>query len=158
MNQDNVHIPNKKRINQRFVQLLLFLTAIFVSYHLICYLINPNYKLSYSSIFGCLLGLIWVTLTEKNISKLEFDDAKQEICIAQKSFFRKEKSEFVKYCDLNYEVKTFGKFLSKIFWKKEIVFMAGKFESIKLKSSIEFSLQQIQKIEKKLEEVRNPSS
>jgi len=113
--------------------------------------------LSYASIIGYLTALIWISLTEVSVRKLEFENEKGELIITKKSFFGKEKKDVVKYSKLEYEIKSFNHFWGLFFGKKKLILKNDCIELAKIKSTEEYNAKEIEKIEKTLIEIKNAS-
>ena len=155
MNNNTLYIANRKRVYERFIQLIIFLTGILIIFNLIRFYVNPNFKFSYASIVGYFTAIIWIALTEVSITKLEFDNEKKELIINKKSFFGKERNYTVKYSKLEYQVKSLNKFWGYIFWKKRLTLFNDTIEVAKVISSEEFNVKEIAMIEKTILEIKN---
>ncbi len=126
------------------------------AHYFIRFYINSNYQFSYASVIGYFAFLIWIAVTEVSVRKLEFENDKQELIITKKSFFGKEKIDVVKYSKLEYEVKTLNQFWGYLFGKKRLILMSSSIELAKIRSTEEFNVKALEKIEKTLMEIKMP--
>ena len=154
MANNTLYISNRRRIFERFFQLIIFVTLVLIAYYFGRYYLNSNYQFSYASVVGYFAFLIWITVTEVSVRKLEFKNEKEELIITKKSFFGKEKRDVVKYSKLEYEVKTLNQFWGYLVGKKRLTIMNGSVELIKIKSTEEFNAEVIEKIEKTLMNIK----
>ena len=154
MNNTTLYIANRKKIFERFFQLIILITVVLTAYYFVRYYLNSNYQFSYASIVGYVAFLIWITVTEVSVRKLEFKNEKEELIITKKSFFGKEKRDVVKYSKLEYEVKTLNQFWGYLVGKKRLTLMNGSVELAKISSTEEFNTEVIQNIEKTLMEIK----
>lgn len=156
MNNSTIYIVNRKRILERFIQLIIFIATVIAIYNFLRYYFNPNYKLSYASIIGYLIVLIWISLTDVSVRKLEFRDEEKELLISKKSFFGKEQNHIIPYSKLEYEVKSFNKFWDYLFQKKSLTLLNANIEIVKIRSNDGFNKKEIEKIIKFLMEIKTP--
>ena len=154
MNSSKLFIARKKRIFKRFFELLLFITLVLIIYYFVRSYLNPNYELNYASIFGYLMVIIWISFSEASIRKLEFDDKNEELIITKKSFFGTEKFQIVKYFNLEFKVKNRNKFWAFLFGKKRLNLLTNNVEVVKVRSTEEFNVSEIENMEKTLAEIK----
>ena len=157
MKNSTLYIANRKKIVERFIKLIIFITIVLTIYHSIRFYLNPSYELSNASIIGYLTALIWITLTEKSVRKLEFENEKAELIITKKSFFGKEKNIVVKYSKLEYEIKNLNQFWALLYGKKNLILKNDSIELENMRSTEEYNAEEIEKIEKTLIEIKNAS-
>lgn len=154
MANNTLYIANRKKIFERFFQLIILITVVLTSYYFVRYYLNANYQISYASIVGYVAFLIWITVTEVSVRKIEFENEKEELIITKKSLFGKEKNDVVKYSKLEYEVKTLNQFWGHLFGKKRLTIMSDSVELVKIRSTQEFNTKAIEKIEKTLMKIK----
>lgn len=146
-----IFIANKKRIFEKFFKLIIFINIVLALYH---YYLNQSFKLSYTSIIGNLIALVWISSTEASVRKLEFKNQEKELIITKKTIFGKERNFIIKYSKLDYKVKNFNNFWGFLFGKKRLTLLNSNIEIVKIRSNEEFNEIEIEKILKNLIETK----
>ena len=157
MNNNTVYIGKTKGIYERLVHIQIFFLVSFAIYHGICFCINPNHQLTYYEFFFCITIVTVSTMTEEGVRKLQFDNEKEELIITRKAPFGNEKFTCIKYSELNYRIKNLNAFWSFFYWKKELILCSKGIMPIRLKSKMEFNMEEIEKIEKALIQIKMPA-
>lgn len=154
MNNDKIYSARKTRIFKKFIELIVFIAIVLISYYFIRLYFNPSFELSYASISGYLMVVIWIAFTEISIRKIEFDDIKQELIVTKKSFFGKKKCEVVHYSQLEFKVKNLNQFWSFVVGKKRLTLLNNCIEFAKIRSTQEFNATEIEEMESTLKGIK----
>ena len=154
MENNTLFIASKKRVTLKLVQTIVLISLVLAIYCFIRLYLDPSYKPSNGSILGFITAFIWIALTEEGLRKLKFENEKRELIVTKKTLLGKEKQYAINYSKLEYEVKSLNKFLAYFFGKKKLILMNAGFEIAKIKSIEEFNIEEIEKIEKTLMEIK----
>lgn len=154
---NSIFMVDKKKVKKRFFSRYIFLFALFGIYELIRKLIGTNYEINTTPFIVMLIVLLWNILTEKNISKLEFNDFDRKFTVTEFTLFGKEKSYLVGYEKLNFEIENSNRFWTILRGRKVLSVLKNKMELFLLDKYSGFTMEQIFQIEQNLLAIKMPA-